>query len=135
MMYCKVKFGYGEADYAQITEEELPRAYGMFLTGEGKSVFSDGTAIRARDIIRIEPDWHRVKGWNRGYKMMVDDWNDVKPLQPAYQRLQADVKMLVEHALRTGKLELLNKPLSQFELPKKNKTKSITGKWVEKFKV
>lgn len=128
--YFKVLFGYGLEQYAQITEEELPKAYAMFLTGEGKSIFSDGTAIRAMDIIRIEPDWHREFGWNKGYKLVVADFMAIREREYRYKKLQNQVKELVEHQIRLRNVDILSLPLSELktrfpELNSKNEVKKL----------
>lgn len=111
--YFKVKYGFDETQYAEITSDELPKAYGMFLAQEGNGIFKDGTAIRAKDIIRIEPNWHKVRGWNRGWKMTLDDYEDIKPLERGYQDIQNQAKLIAERAIKENRTELLTKPMSE----------------------
>lgn len=115
MKFYKIKFGYGELDYCEITDQELPKAYGMFLTQEGNGIFSDGTAIRARDIIRIEPNWHKVRGWNKGWKMTLDDYEDIKSLERPYQDTLNEAKMITEMAIKKEKTDILSKPMDEIK--------------------
>ena len=134
----KIKYGYDNAQYAEISEEELPKAYGMFLTGEGRGIFSDGTAIRAKDIVSIEPDWHYIRGWHKSWEMTNDDWADIKPLQSNYQKFQNEVKLLTEDLIKQGKTALLTKPLSELKeyLPKpNNEVSKLTEGLANKFKL
>lgn len=137
LKYFKVLYGYADGQYAEISQDELPKAIGMFLTGEGRGVFSDGTAIRAKDIIRIEPNWHAVRGWNKAYKMLPIDYENIQPLQSSYQKFQYEVKSLVEDLIKSGKTALLNKPLSELKqyLPQKPETSKLTEGLANKFKI
>ncbi len=140
--YFKVKYGFDETQYCQITSEELPKAYGMFLSQEGNGIFSDGTAIRAKDIIRIEPDWHKVRGWNKGWKMELEDYEDIKPLERSYQETQSQAKEIAEYAMKNGKMSLLSKPMSEIKellgfdkIEKQPEIKKISDDLVNKFKI
>jgi len=110
--YYKIQYGYNQNQSVTITQEELPKAIHMFLTGKGRGLFGD-TAIRGKDIIRIEPDWHKVKGWNKSWIMDEYDWEDVKPLQSAYKETYGEAKMLVQDAVKMGKENILALPFSK----------------------
>ena len=115
--YYKIKYGFNESDYCTITDQELPKAYGMHMSQEGVGIFSDGTSIRAKDIIRIEPDWHKVRGWNRGWKMTADDYEDIHPLERSYKATQLEAKDIVDYLLknRPNDLGLLSKPMNEIK--------------------
>ena len=115
MKYYKIKYGYGDLDYCEITDQELPKAYGMFLTQEGNGIFSDGFALRARDIIRIEPNWHKVRGWVKGWPMTIDDYEDIKPLERSYQDTLNEAKEITELAIKKEKTEILTKPMDEIK--------------------
>jgi len=74
--YFKVIRGYGNEDYISISEKELEKAYYCFLEKKD-SVFDEG-AIRGSSIIAIQPDYNRTMGWNRGYKLGPDDYEDLR---------------------------------------------------------
>ena len=142
MSFYKIKYGYGETDYCEITNQELPKAYGMFLAQEGNGIFSDGTAIRARDIIRIEPNWHKVKGWNRGWKMTIEDYKDVKHLEEPYRLEQNKAKDIAENAIRQGNMAILSRPMAELEIEYSSRInntpldiKKLSNEIVNKFKI
>lgn len=112
MKYFKIVTGYREDEFIGIDENELPKAQFLFLEGSGRGLFSGG-AVRGQDIIRIVPDWHKVMGWNQGYKMTTSEYNDVKHLERGYRETYNDAKKIVTHVLSTGEKELLNKPIGE----------------------
>lgn len=112
MKYFKIQYGYNEADYLPITENELMKAIALFIEGNGRGIFEAG-AIRGQDIMRIVPDWHRDQGWNQGWKMTPEDFEAISHLQRPYQELYSQAKMLTEMALRENKPELLKQPLQE----------------------
>lgn len=113
MKYYKVKLGFKESQYLSITQEELPKALMMFLTQTGRGVFSDGNAIRASDILRIEPDWHKEMGWNKGWEMTPDDYAEVRPFEKAYMNTFKKAKDIVEKLIQTNQTNLSSLPLSK----------------------
>ena len=112
MKYFKIQYGYNEADYMPITEDELPKALAIFIDGSDKAIFRNG-AIRGQDIMRIVPDWHTAKGWNKGYKMGPEDYSEIKPLENSYNQTYNQAKLIAEIAIRENKPELLTKPLEE----------------------
>ena len=82
--FYKLVFGFNEGDYISIKGDELPKAIALFMEKSGRANFESG-AIRGQDIMRIVPDWHKVKGWNQGWKMTADDYEDIKPLEDGYR--------------------------------------------------
>lgn len=120
MKYFKIQFGYNEADYLEIDGAELSKAIALFMEG-GRGLFKNG-AIRGQDIIRIVPDWHTDQGWNKGWKMQVEDYEAIAPLQEAYNQTYHLAKEVAEFALKTNRRELLAQPLESAiaQLPIKN---------------
>ena len=109
----KIVYGFNEADYLPIDQDELHKAFLIAMEG-GKAVFKNGFfQNRGNDIMRIVPDWHAVRGWNRGYKMTTDDFEDVRPLEESYRKTLNNGKMLAEYIVREDKRELLQKPASE----------------------
>ena len=74
-MSYKIVHGYGPEDYIEITDRELEKAYYCFLEKKD-SIFSGG-AIKGSQILNIKPDFHKIMGWNRGYKMDVEDFAEL----------------------------------------------------------
>lgn len=111
--YYKIVFGFGETDYLPIKADELHTAQVIALHG-GKANFEAGFfQNRDKDIMRIVPDWHKAKGWNRGYKMGVLDFEDVAPLEETYNKTLRNSRLLAEYIIKEKKLELLTLPASQ----------------------
>lgn len=107
MKKYKIVFGYNEGDYLPINGNELHKAIALFMEGNGKALFESG-AIRGQDIIRIVPDWHAVKGWNRGWKMTTEDYDSIKSLEADYREAYNRAKYIAEIAIRDNKRELLS---------------------------
>lgn len=112
MKYFRINYGYDETQYVSITEEELPKAILIFLTANGRGLFG-GEAIRGKDIISIRPDWHRERGWNQGWEMTPDDYEDVKPLERGYRDTFFQAKEIVRTLIESGQTKLCERPLSE----------------------
>ena len=117
----KIVYVFGEGDYLPISEDELVKALVLFMEG-GRAVFANG-AVRSQDISRIVPDWHAVKGWNRGWKMTPDDYEDVKSLEKPYQKTYEQASFIAEFIIKEDRRQLLNKSLKELVelLPAPNK--------------
>ena len=112
MKYYKIVYGYGLDEYLPITEQELHKAIVLFLEGNGRGVFESG-AVRGQDIMRIVEDWHRVRGWNKGWKMTPDDYEDIQPLTDGYRNTYQDSMEVAKLILKENKRDLLSLPLSE----------------------
>ena len=112
--YFKIQYGYDKQQSVPITEEELPKALHMFLSGKGRGIFGD-TAIRGKDIVRIEPDWHTAMGWNKTWKMDEYDHREIAPLLRGYKQAYGEVKMMVQDLVSQGKEDLLLLPMSKIK--------------------
>lgn len=110
--HFKIVYGYNEGDYIPITENELPKAFALFLEGKGRGIFANG-AVRGQDLIRISPDWHAVMGWNRGYKMQTEDYAEIKPLEIEYKSILSKAKEIAVYALEKDRRWLLSKPIEE----------------------
>ncbi len=133
--FYKVVFGFNEADYISIKGEELPKAIALFMEKTGRANFENG-AIRGQDIMRIVPDWHKAKGWNQGWKMTADDFEDIKPLEESYRIAYERAKEIAEFAIKENRPDLLSKPASEAnkEVPKFEKV--VDTKFLaDKFKI
>ena len=111
--YYKLVFGFNEEDYLSITSDELHKAQVIAIEG-GKAIFEEGFFNnRGNDVMRIVPDWHRVRGWNKGYKMSELDHEDVKELIEPYRKTLANSKLLAEFIIRENRRDLLSQPASE----------------------
>lgn len=112
MEYFKIIFGFNETDYISITKNELPKAIWLFKEGSSRSVFEEG-AIRGQDIMRIVPDWHRAKGWNKGWKMTADDFADISHLEYSYKKIYELANNIADFAINEKNTNILNLPLNE----------------------
>lgn len=113
LKYYKIVFGFNEDDYLSITSDELHKAQVIAIEG-GKAIFEAGFFNnRGNDVMRIVPDWHRVRGWNKGYKMTALDHEDIEPLVEDYRKTLANGKLLAEFIIKENRRELLSKPASE----------------------
>lgn len=111
--YYKIVFGFNEDDYLSITSDELHKAQVIAIEG-GKATFEEGFYNnRGNDIMRIVPDWHRVRGWNKGYKMTALDHEDVANLIEPYRQTLAKGKLLAEFIIKNNRRDLLSLPASE----------------------
>jgi hypothetical protein len=115
MKYYKLITGFNVEDYIEIDETELEKAEACFLQKKD-GVFSGG-AIRGSKIEMIKPDYHRMMGWNRGYKLGLLDYDELssKGLDKACQKQLAEAKDKVLYLIETDQLHLIGKPLPKLE--------------------
>ena len=120
MYFCKIKkhykivYGFNdEINYFPITGDELHKAFVIAMEG-GRGIFEAGFFNnRKNDILRIIPDWHTQKGWNKGYEMNELDYEDIKPLEENYQQTLMNGKFLAEYIVKENRRDLLQKPASE----------------------
>ncbi len=114
MKYYKIIYGFDEkSEFLPITADELHKACVIAMEG-GKAVFEDGFfQNRGSDVLRIVPDWHRVQGWNRGYKMTEEDFAEIRHLEKPYRETLEKGKLLAEYIIKENKRELISLPASQ----------------------
>lgn len=115
-LYYKILCGYDREREVPITQEELEKAYGIFLIG-GRSVFSGG-AVDSRHIHAIVPDWHRIMGWTPEYRLGVDDWNELRDtgVDREARALQKSAQGRVQYLIGNGKQNLIGTGASIPEL-------------------
>lgn len=107
--YYKIQFGYGKDDYLTITQDELHKAFALFVTGKGRGVFNGG-AVRGQDILRIVPDWHTAMGWNKTHQMDTFDYEAIEPKKSRYQLIYDKAKQYAYYLIKNNKEDLLSVP-------------------------
>lgn len=103
MRHFKIKTGYRDDEFIPITEDELQTALHCFLT-DSKGVFKNGV-VRGKDIIGIMENWHKEMGWNQGYKLLPEDFEEIKNKCGHYVGYLAEAKMKVLEKLQGGKMK------------------------------
>lgn len=76
-MKVKIITGFREDQHYTIDSEEAHKAYHLFLNPEQRGVFDNGVALVGKNIQGIEPDWIATMGWNKGYEIGTDDWEEI----------------------------------------------------------
>lgn len=74
----RIKTGYRADQYCVIPDEEAHVAYYLFAHEDAKAIFSNGVALRGRDIQGIEPAWREIMGWNPAHEMNTYDWSEIQ---------------------------------------------------------
>lgn len=108
----KIKIGYGSDEYIPIEKSELSKAYYTFMT-EGKMITNDGYAIRGKDIIRIEPNWNGIMGYNKDYKLTGEDYEYIgeKRMKEAHA-IMGEAKDIARQVTENNNLELLERNIT-----------------------
>ena len=115
MNHFKIIRGYSAEDYISIDETELEKAFYSFLSK--KDAIYSGGAVRGSEILAIQPDYHRTMGWNRGYKLGVDDYAELrqKGIDKKSQQQLADSKEKIHYLISTNQEQLVGRG---FQMPK-----------------
>ena len=105
MNYYKIIRGYNSEDYIEIDETELEKALMSFLTKKD-AIYNNG-AVRGSEILAIQPDYHRTMGWNRGYKLGAEDFEELsqKGIDRKLQNILSDKKEKVQNFISGRKEE------------------------------
>jgi hypothetical protein len=108
-MYFKIIRGYNTEDYIEIDRSELEKAYYCFL--EKKDAIFSGGAVRGSQIQTIQPDFHRAMGWNRGYKLGAEDFEELgsKGVDRKYRNILLESENRVKHLIETKQEYLIGK--------------------------
>ena len=107
MRYFKIKTGFKDEDFISIDETELEAAMYAFMT-DSKVICKNGM-VHGRNIISITEDWHKEFGWNYGYKLLPEDFEEINTKATHYRGLIAQVKDNVQNIINTNQRELLGK--------------------------
>lgn len=107
--HYKIVRGYNAEDYIEIDSNELEKAYFAFLTKKD-AVYSGG-AVRGSEIIAIQPNYHKVMGWNRGHKLDDYDFAELreKGIDRKMQLELSSKKEKVQYLINTKQEKLIGK--------------------------
>ena len=127
-MYFKIQVGYDQSQYIEINEDELEKAYYCFLHKKD-SLFSGG-AVKGENILYILPDYHRIMGWNKGWKLTIDDEIELKEkkISNKCRDLISSAQEKVKLVVKEDKTDLIGKTI---ERPKEfeDMTKKLSNKF------
>ena len=108
MKYYKVVWGYQPEEYIPIDETELEKALYAHISGK-VAIFKEGS-INGSRISVIAPDVCRAMGWNRGYKLTPEDYEEFDDREGVkYAGYLAEVKDRVNYLINSGKTDLIGK--------------------------
>ena len=116
-MQFKVKTGYREDQAFFVDEQEVHKAYYLFLNPDKRSVFNNGTALIGKDIKSIEPDFHGELGFNRGYTMIAEDYAIINRKGGVGEKAQAITARAKDVAyMAENDQSVLNLPLGEVKM-------------------
>jgi len=123
----KVVYGFNRDQYIEITKQDLPKAYYGFLT-DGKIVFSDGYAMKGRDIMRIEPNWNEVMGWHKDYVPKDEDFSNIgEQRKKVAFDLMIQAKEIAREVSENKNISLLSQPFNLKEIQSSPQAKQLAG--------
>ena len=101
MKYFKIQKGFGIDDYITIDETEVAMARRAMITG--KIADLKGGMVSGKIIQSITPDWNKIMGWNRDYKLTGEDYEQIgEKTVNEYRNYLEEVKIAVENQLTGG---------------------------------
>lgn len=101
MKYWKIQIGYSADNFISIDETELAMALRSQINGK-IGIFKEGT-ISGRNIISITPDYNRMEGYNRDYKMTGEDYERInKSTVDEYRKFLTETKNQIDKQLQSG---------------------------------
>lgn len=135
MTYYKIIRGYGAEDFIRIDETELEKANYAFLAK--KDAIYSGGSVRGSEILAIQPDYHRIMGWNTGYKLGVDDFAELraKGIEKKCLGLLSSSKEKVQYLISTKQENLIGRNVAIPELEKKNPVSKEIESLADKMKI
>jgi hypothetical protein len=108
----KIIMGYRKDQEHTIDIEEAHKAYHLFMNPEKRAIFSDGLAIKGKDIEAIVPDYHATMGWNKSHTLDAYDFEELKEkgIDSKIRELLYEAKQI---AVNVKDEKLFLKPLSE----------------------
>ena len=119
----KIITGYRKDQAYSIDAEETHKAYYLFLNPDKRGVFNNGLAITGQDIRAIEPDYVGTMGWNPGYDLTAEDWNEIRS-----KGVDTKLRDILSLGRSSATLEMISKPLSEVKmLQSQDLSRMLTG--------
>ena len=110
-LYVKAICGFREDQEYSIPIDEAHKLYKLFIDGDGVALFESGLALRANDIRRIVPDFHKTMGWNKTHKLDEYDMAEIEQ-----NKLEERINKAMKFALQTAKKSIENPELLKIKL-------------------
>lgn len=116
LRYYKILQGYEHERDIIIQENELERAYGLFMLG-GRWIFSGGP-VDGKNIQTIVEDFHTTMGWNKEHKLDTDDHAELsqKGLDKKMRNALSEAKDRVRYLINSKQEHLIGKNVEIKEL-------------------
>lgn len=122
--YFRVKYGYSVSDQVSIGINELEKA--IYAQIKGQPIQLGTKYINGRNIIAIEPHYHRHTGWYDYYEPEGgDDWEQIKRDCPNYEGIIGHYKERVAYLINKGRENLIGKNADIPELKMPEQTPQI----------
>jgi hypothetical protein len=124
--YFRVKYGFSSFDQVSITEKELEKA--LYAQKFGEVVQIGGKQVNGRNIIVIEPHYHKYTGWYPNYEPTTgEDWKQIERDCPkGLDNIIRVYRERVDYLLNTGRKNMIGKNIYISELDKpKEETKNL----------
>lgn len=122
-LYYKVVFGFDAEDYVPISAEELEKA--MWAHMRGKNVAFEQGSVSGERIVAVQPDYHTAMGWNRGYTLGADDFEELAQygVDKSHQKFLRIAKDRIQHLVENKQEHLIGKnvPIPEIDNTKKPK--------------
>lgn len=133
--FYKILQGYEHERNITIREDELERAYGLFMLG-GRWIFSGGP-VDGKNIQTIIEDYHTTMDWNKEYELGTDDYEQLSQLgvDKKMKLIREKAKEKVHYLISTNQQNLIGKNIEIPELQKSNPITEDIKKLGEKFKI
>ncbi len=130
----KILQGYEHTRDVTINEDELERAFGLFLLS-GRWIFSGG-AVDGKNIQTIVLDEHTTMGWNKEYKLNADDTENMnsKGVLVKSRNKIARTQERVKYLISTKQEHLIGKNVNLPAL-ENNKVSEVTKSLADEMKL
>jgi len=137
-LFFKVKYGYSVSDQVSISENELDKA--IYAQIQGVPIHLGTKYINGKNIIVIEPHYHKYTGWYDYYEPKDgEDWEQIKRDCPNFDGVIENHKMYVNQLMSESKIQLIGKKdwergVQKIEAPK-NPISEFTKELSDKYKI
>jgi hypothetical protein len=130
--FYKILQGYDHERDVTIREDELERAYGLFMLG-GRWLFSGGP-VDGKNIQGVVEDYHATMGWNPQHKLEALDYAELrqKGVDVAMKVALGCAKESVMFKIKAGRESEIGKKVQRIDGPQvSTEAKALS----EKFKI